>query len=47
MMIDESMMYLEYVANSPSELAAHTPDSDLKLQHINDDKENLVYNMEV
>ena len=47
MMIDESMMYLEYVANSPSELAAHTPDSDLTLKHINYDNENLLYNMEV
>jgi hypothetical protein len=46
-MIDESMMYLEYVVNSPSELAMHTPDSDLTLKWINDDKENLVYNMEV
>ena len=38
MMIDEIMMYLEYIANSPSELEMHTLDSDLTLKQINDDK---------
>jgi hypothetical protein len=47
MMTNERMMYLEYDANSPSELAMHTLDFDLTLKWINDDKENLVYNMEV
>jgi hypothetical protein len=44
MMKNECMRYLEYVANSPSELEAHTPDFDLTLKHIDGDKGNLVYN---
>jgi hypothetical protein len=41
------MMYLEYDANSPSELGAHTHESDLTLKQINYDKGKLVYNLEV
>ena len=47
MMINECMRYLEYVTNSPSELAAHTPEFDLTLKWIDGDKGNLVYIMEV
>jgi hypothetical protein len=41
MMTNEFMRYLEYVANSPSELAAHTPNFDLTLKQIDGDKGNL------
>jgi hypothetical protein len=33
--------------NSTSELATHTPDFDLTLKRIDDDKGNFVYNLEV
>ena len=44
-MTHESMMYLEYAANSPSELATHTHDFELTLEQIDDDKGNFVYNL--
>jgi hypothetical protein len=47
MITNEIMIYLEYLVNSPSELEGHTPESNLTLKQINDDKGNIVYNMEV
>jgi hypothetical protein len=47
MMKNECMRYLEYTTNSPSELAAHTPNFDLTLKQMDGDKEKLVYNLEV
>ena len=47
MMINECMSYLEYAANSPSELATHTTDFDLTFKQMDGDKEKLVYKMKV
>jgi hypothetical protein len=35
---------LEYVENSPSELATHTIVFNLTFEKMDDDKENLLYN---